>query len=85
MKVKVNNKISGGTKIRKIFLKITILLITCFSILSICNNYYSPARLNAESEGADIDLIKKEKEETQKKIEEAQKEQDAYAAQVEQV
>ncbi len=32
-----------------------------------------------------MDLIKKEKEETQKKIEDAQKEQDAYAAQVEQV
>ncbi|OQA22765.1 MAG: Murein DD-endopeptidase MepM [Actinobacteria bacterium ADurb.Bin346] len=82
---RINMFLSEKTKYEAILKRLVTAAVIAFFILSAFNYFAAPGYIAAESGGADLDLIKKEKEETQKKIEEAQKEQDAYAEQVGQV
>ena len=76
-----------GTKIKKIFKAAAISAFIAVSVFSLMFSYSyfinCPDAVYAEQ--TSLEQIKTEKEETRKKIEQAQKEQDAYSSQVQQV
>ena len=76
-----------GIKIKKIFISSAISAFIAMSIFSLIFSYNYLLRYpNAVyADQSSLEQIKIDKEEAQKKIEQAQKEQDAYSAQVQQV
>jgi len=76
-----------GTKIKKILRSSAILAFVAMSVFSLMfsYNYFFKCPDSAYADQVNLEQIKTDKEETLKKIEQAQKEQDAYSAQVQQV